>query len=265
MKNFTSLLLFSLLAFSLSSQNIPVNFEEEGNGAEWTWTVFENDTNPALEIVSNPDSSSYNTSSKVAKFTALVEGQPFAGCETMHGEDIGTFTIADSNAIIRILVWKSEISDVGIKLVRADNWSLGEIKIPNTVINQWEQLEFDFSSHMGNVYDQIVIFPDFNARSGDNVIYFDDIYGEKAVLSSTTELKAIDFTIFPNPASEELNLRADESITNYTIYSIAGAVVSKVETGEEITSIDISGLREGVYIFSSEINGRIIMKKFIKS
>ena len=80
---------------SATAQNIPVDFEENGNGADWNWTTFENDTNPALEIVANPDASGLNTSSTVAKFTALQAGQPFAGCETLHGQGSGPLPLTN--------------------------------------------------------------------------------------------------------------------------------------------------------------------------
>ncbi|MBT6438636.1 MAG: hypothetical protein HOK72_02950, partial [Flavobacteriales bacterium] len=83
-----SYLFISVLCFG---QNIPIDFEPGGFGDNWTWTVFENNSNPALEIVPNPSPSSINNSSTVAKFRALMAGMPFAGCETMHGSDIGTF------------------------------------------------------------------------------------------------------------------------------------------------------------------------------
>lgn len=171
-------ILFTCLLFTIyvtSAQVAPIDFEDGGNGASWTWTVFENGTNPPLEMVENPDASVINSSATVAKFTALQVGEPHVGCETQHGSDIGSFTIGSNNHIIKIMVWKSVISDVGIKLVRSDNWALPEIKIPNTLVNEWEEITFDFSAHMGNTYDQIVIFPDFNARTSDNIIYFDNI------------------------------------------------------------------------------------------
>jgi len=39
----------------------------------------------------------------------------------------------------------------------------------------------DFTLHIGNVYpaDQIVISPDFIARPADDVIYFDNIWGNQ--------------------------------------------------------------------------------------
>ena len=164
----------------LSAQNAPIDFESGGFGANWTWAVFENDTNPPLEIIPNPNPSGINTSETVAKFTALQSGNPWAGTECMHG-DIGTFTLDSSNCIVKIMVWKPVVSDVGIKFVRPDASALPEIKVANTLTNQWEELTFDFSGRIGDPntidQDQIVIFPDFDlgGRTQDNICYFDNI------------------------------------------------------------------------------------------
>ncbi|MCU0442074.1 MAG: T9SS type A sorting domain-containing protein [Bacteroidia bacterium] len=175
-------LTLSLLIVSIGfSQNAPIDFETGGNGATWTWTTFENATNPAVEIVNNPSSVAPNTSAKVAKFTALQAGQPWAGCESQKTVDLGTFTLSASNATVKIMVYKPAISDVGIKFIRADNGSTGEIKVANTKINEWEELTFNFAPLIGNpqMTDivQIAIFPDFNlaGRGADNICYFDNI------------------------------------------------------------------------------------------
>ena len=56
MKTIYTLVLLLLTIFPFA-QNVPIDFELGGNGLNWTWTTFENDTNPALEIVANPDPS----------------------------------------------------------------------------------------------------------------------------------------------------------------------------------------------------------------
>ncbi|MCB0296761.1 MAG: hypothetical protein KDG51_16330, partial [Calditrichaeota bacterium] len=118
-----------LMGGMLLAQNAPIDFEAGGHGANWTWNVFENDTNPPLEVIANPDQTGANTSATVAKFTALQTGNPWAGCESMHGSDIGTFTLTADNSIVKIMVWKPVISDVGIKFARADGSALPEIKV----------------------------------------------------------------------------------------------------------------------------------------
>jgi len=155
-----------------------INFETGGAGAAYTWAVFENSDNPALEIIANPYTSGVNTSATVAKFTARVDGQVYAGVESAHG-DFGPLTLDATNSIVKIMVWKSVISDVGIKFAIANGGAKGEIKVPNTQTNQWEEITFDFSGNIGAAesinIDQIIIFPDFNARGAETVSYFDNI------------------------------------------------------------------------------------------
>jgi hypothetical protein len=157
-----------------------IDFETPGFGAGWSWNVFENDSNPPLEFVANPDASGINTSATVAKITALQAGQPWVGCETVHG-DIGSFTFDASNATVRIMVYKSVISDVGLKFVENSGEAQPEVKVANTKINEWEELTFDLSGSIGagitGIIDQIVVFPDFDlaGRTQDNVVYFDNI------------------------------------------------------------------------------------------
>lgn len=249
-----------------TGETIPIDYETPGNGADWVWTVFENDSNPALEIIDNPDPSGINTSATVAKFTALQAGQPFAGCETLHGAGIGEFMIDEDNAIIRIMVWKSVISDVGIKLVTSSGWSKGELKVANTKINEWEQLTFDFSTvnHENMTYDQIVIFPDFDNRTSDNVIYFDNVYGPEAIPTATSDLNAIDLKLFPNPANNTLTMQSDESIDQYEIYSITGTLVGYAEATGNNTSIDIANLAKGIYMMKATSKGQTSIQKFVK-
>ena len=176
--------LFLLLASVGFSQNAPINFETGGQGASWTWTTFENDSNPVLQVVDNPSVAAPNTSSKVAKFTALPGGKPWAGCESIKGASgIGTFTLTASNAVVKMMVYKSVISDVGIKFVKNDNSAIPEIKVANTKINEWEELTFNFTSKIGSPeatdITQIVVFMDFYSGAADRttttISYFDNI------------------------------------------------------------------------------------------
>ncbi len=155
-----------------------IDFEAGGKGASYTWNVFENGSNPAIEIVANPDASGANTSSTVAKFTAKQDGQPYAGAESAHG-DFGPLTFDASNSIVTIMVYKTVISDVGLKFAESNGEAQPEVKVANTKINEWEKLTFDLSGSIGKgvtkVIDQIIVFPDYTTRSQDNIIYFDNI------------------------------------------------------------------------------------------
>jgi hypothetical protein len=170
------LFLFPILAANVQAQvDLPITFETGEPGNAWTWNVFENVDNPALELVANPDGSDINASATVAKFTARQAGAPYAGAETF---DKDTFTLDATNSIVKIMVYKSVISDVGIKFA-VGAAAQPEIKVANTVVDQWEELTFDFSGNIGLAetigITTLIVFPDFADRASDTVSYFDNI------------------------------------------------------------------------------------------
>ena len=117
------------------------------------------------------------------------------------------------------MVYKSVISDVGIKLVTSSGWSKGELKVANTKVNEWEKLTFDFSKvdHENMTYDQMVIFMDFNARSEETVNYFDNLtIGGKTM--SIDKLGASAVTIFPNPATNFIYINTEKLEGNHDGY-----------------------------------------------
>ncbi len=154
--------------------NDVINFESGGFGASWAWNVFENGANPPLEFVANPFPGGINTSATVAKFTANQAGQPYAGAETQNGA-MGTFNIDAAHKIVKIMVYKTTTSDIGIKFAKPNGAALPEIKIPNTVVNAWQEITFDFTAQIDAGYSQMIIFPDFVARGATNIVYFDNI------------------------------------------------------------------------------------------
>lgn len=251
MKIIITLLTFCI-TLNVSAQVNPVDFEPAGNGADWTWTVFENDTNPDLEIITNPFPSGINTSATVAQFTALATGQPFAGCETMHGADVGTFTLTADNAYVAIMVYKDVISDVGIKFATFSGASTGEIKIPNTLTNQWERLVFDFSGIIGEPsstdIDQLIVFPDFQARSTDNVILFDNIIFGDISLLSAPDFTASRVKMVPNPAQDVTQISSLQLIKQVHVYNMLGQELISIQPNSNELTLNTAGLKSGVYL-----------------
>ena len=176
------LMLISCVGYS---QNAPITFETGDPGSTWTFGSFENGSGAGYSKVSNPFPGGINTSATVGKFVAGTTASgaaPYAGFESAHNSGvngIGTFTLSASNSIIKIMVYKTVISDVAVKFAIANGGAQPEIKVANTKINEWEELTFDFSGKIGlfetiNI-DQIIFFLDFNARTTETVSYFDNV------------------------------------------------------------------------------------------
>ena len=156
---------------------VDVVYAMDFEGEQLTWTTFENSDNPALEFVDNPDTTGINSSATVAKFSAREAGMLWAGIST---QEYTPFTWDVTNCIVKIMVLKESISPFGIKLATDSGWSSGEILTSNTLINEWEELTFDFSDKIGetaDLYTDMAIFPDFvtDDRLEDTVIYFDNL------------------------------------------------------------------------------------------
>ena len=190
MKKITLLILL-ITAGYLNAQNGPVDFESGGIGDSWTWTVDQNDSNPALEIVDNPKTDGANTSAKVAKFTAKAAGNNWA---LVISDDIGSFTFDETNSIVKLMVRKDVASDVGVKFEGAGG-IFKEIKVANTVTNgDWEELTFDFKTEIGVTYNKLVLIPDFASRSQDNIVYFDNLsFSAQPTDTVNYNLEPIDF------------------------------------------------------------------------
>jgi hypothetical protein len=282
------LLVIMTVSGFLFAQNSPIDFETDGYGANWTWTVFENGSNPSLEIVTNPNIGGINSSATVAKFTALQTGQPWAGCESQHGSDIGTFSLDTTNSTVKIMVYKTVISDVGLKFVIPSSGSLGEIKVSNTVSNEWEELTFDFSSHIGLPeaigIDQIVVFPDFDlgGRTQDNIIYFDNISfssSNSVGVDNRSEIYPQRFALeqnFPNPFNPSTTIRyelPEDGLVNVTIYDMMGRQVSTLVSSQQAAgykSIQWNATNDfgkpvsaGVYLYKIQAGEFVQTKKMV--
>jgi hypothetical protein len=165
---FAFMLAFLTLFSVLSAQTTTVDFETVGT--DWTWTIAENGSNPAMTFPANPYSGGINTSAHVAQFTALASGAAWALTFT---DNIEPFQFDATNKIVTIQVYKTVTSDVAIKFEGSS--PAVELHVANTLVNQWQTLTFDFSGYVGNTYSRLVIIPDFAARSEDHTILMDNI------------------------------------------------------------------------------------------
>ena len=172
MKKITFLLL-TVISFSGFSQNT-IDFEASGIGVDWSWVVDQNGSNPALEFVTNPNTTGTNTTAVAAKFVATNEGETYA---LTYTDGMGAFTFTEANSLVKIMVLKSVSSVVALKFEDSTNPNFSSIiEVTNSVTNgDWEELTFNFGTSIGNTYDRMVIIPDFFARPQDHIVYFDQI------------------------------------------------------------------------------------------
>ena len=125
-----------------------------------------------ITVINNPFKTGINTSNKVCNLLRDKDGIAGAGFWSTKTVDLTT------NKYIHVKVYKTRITPVKFKVEDGLGGILEMASInPQTKINQWEDLVFDFSSLTGN-YTKISLMPDFIEPVGlaaDINIYFDDI------------------------------------------------------------------------------------------
>ena len=240
-----------------------IDFEADGFGANWVWTVHNNHSNPALEIVPNPNLSSSNSSENVAKFTSKADGEAWALTFT---DNIGTFLFNQDNKIVSLKVRKDVASNFGVKFEYVDPTNaqvlyFKELQLPTTVTDgNWEALHFDFSSEIGTAYNRLVIIPDFESRSQDNISYFDQVS-----FSSVAGFQNVFFNslkLVPNPANNWVQISGDfDAITAVEIFDIQGKLVKEIVYFQD--QIDISDLKLGLYFVQITAADKTTVKKLV--
>ncbi|MEI8046519.1 MAG: T9SS type A sorting domain-containing protein [Bacteroidota bacterium] len=128
-----------------------------------------------VSLIANPVPSGVNISPYVGKLYRDMNGVPWCG----FWAPLSTPIDLTNNKYIHVKVWKPRISPARFKI---EVGSAGNLEIesmnPQTLINEWEALVFDFSSRTG-IYNQVVFMPDYMNPVGltyDITLFFDDIY-----------------------------------------------------------------------------------------
>ncbi|MCB9201997.1 MAG: starch-binding protein [Flavobacteriales bacterium] len=133
--------------------------------------------------------------------------------------------------------------------------------------NDWFEYVFEAGQNPVN----IVINDNQNVEKTDDIlgITTDTCYDATSSVITCEQLSvetltssSLGITIYPNPASEVLNITSDNSIDTYAIYNLTGKLIKK--SALENNQIDVSALKLGNYILVLQSENQKETIKFIK-
>ncbi len=184
-----------------------------------TSTVFQYFGSPldgsVNQVIANPNPTGINASSMVGKFIKPAVAEVWAGAFSNPNPTAVVDLIANSK--ISVKVHMDHIGVLGVKLEGStdggDNWL---VTVPNTKVNEWEELVFDVSlpsvdppmtAAAGHTYTRVVLFFDFGTvGTGTEVTnYFDDIITQPSavvvtpILDFETPATGTNFQYFGSP------------------------------------------------------------------
>ena len=201
-----------------------------------------------MTLVPNPDATGANTSNWVVKYLRDKDGVPWGGFWSPTGVDVTT------NKYMHVKVWKPRISPLHFKI---EGGAAGNLEIPSmapqTSINAWEDIVFDFTSKTG-AYPTISFMPDFEdplTLTNDIIIYFDDIIlnnDPNPFVGLDIISKENNLSVYPVPFNNFLVVNTSVDLKSIIITSAMGQQVLTMENlGAGTTTINTSAFATGMY------------------
>lgn len=137
------------------------------------------------------------------------------------------------------------------------------------VTGQWKKVEIPMSYFTGIGFASTNFFQwkcsPFN-DSVDNAgyVYVDNIMFTTNSILSTNTFSVSNIKMYPNPASTNLIIDAQEAIEKVAVFNLLGQEVISVTPNNEVVTLDVASLQTGIYVVKTSINGSVSSTKFIK-
>ena len=144
----------------------------------------------------------------------------------------------------------------------ADFTIIWETELSAKTAGNWYEYDIDLRAYQGqDIYVAIVHFNctnQFMLNVDDITLYrqYDETHGLDEKPSNT-------LTVYPNPASDFVLVESTETVNDYEIYNITGAMVCRSQVTAKSFHIDLRGLPNGTYLLQLNQGNRIKTQKLV--
>lgn len=258
---------------SVTAYSAAKNFTTKSNAAPTTYCVA-NGSNSTIESLSNVTFGSINNTSGdnggYADFTAL-------STNIVPGSSYGisvSLTKANPGDNEAVSVWIDFNRD-------GDFTDANELAYTSNSINALFNGTINVPSTAAVGFSRMRVTCEFGAtpvpcgtyQYGETEDYLVNITTTPLVLDESrieyNDFNGLDFIVFPNPASTNIQLQINANDFNFfdlTIISLTGQIVKNVKLKGENVSVDISDIKNGFYqLIMTDLEGNRVVKKLIKN
>ncbi len=234
-------------------------WHDDFNAGDFTIVLEEGPTGPpnddcsaAIDIPVTSDCSSPVIANNIGATDSGI-GDPSCGASGYEGGDVWfkTTVPADGNVTIETTaVSGSDVTDTTMEVFEGDCSNLISVGCNDDIAypNAFSRVELTGLTPGATLY--IRVWEYGNNRYGE--------FGICAYNSSLSisDVEAYGFSFYPNPASNRISFKADQSVERIQIMSISGQIlIEETENGLN-GNIDISSLSKGVYLLKVRIDGK---------
>lgn len=129
---------------------------------------------------------------------------------------------------------------------------------PNlTVTTAWQQYTQTFTAATAEVSYQLWI----HLGGTVDTYYVDDASLVDNTTMSTKDFASKSISFYPNPVTSDLNINSEAEIKSISVIDLNGKTVKTLKSAENIKSVNMSDLSQGMYILSTDTNQQF---KFLK-
>jgi hypothetical protein len=125
----------------------------------------------------------------------------------------------------------------------------------------WQQFSISVTAPPGAVafYLEVRTYP-------NSLAFWDDFSFEEQIVMLDYKRDESPINIYPNPVYDFLNISNAHNLQRIDIHNIVGVIIWSARfSGEEMVTIPVSGLPDGLYIIRITSSDNYTLKKFIKS
>jgi hypothetical protein len=86
----------------------------------------------------------------------------------------------------------------------------------------------------------------------------------ESVISGMKEIPGEQYRIYPNPVTDRLYIDIGQSIDRMEVYDLSGSPIIQGLNMSNTDTLDVSALKNGMYLLVIQTGGSLITEKFVK-
>ena len=125
---------------------------------------------------------------------------------------------------------------------------------------EWHYYDVDLRAYQGQ--DIYVAIVHFNC-SNQFMLNIDDVMLYRTY-DNVADLNATSLAVYPNPATDRLQVESTERIEHYEVYDMTGALLHHANVGQKTFALDLEALPAGTYLLKMTSEGTVQTRRFVK-
>jgi hypothetical protein len=198
----------------------------------------------------------------------VINGESIVKMKTLNyqGHDL-TETDVSSMTHLHADVW-SENGGETLAIFPLDGSNPEPRSGPIALQAGWNQVDLELATLpqgiFGGTIKQFKFSNDLNNGANLPLIYVSNLYFYADSTASVGEIQDFELSLYPNPATDIVNINTSISIDNVRLYDLTGRIVMEANPKKESFDLDVTDLSKGVYLVKLSAGNKEATTKLIK-